>query len=544
MPVVQTYDSPQVRNNALPDTRQRLDSRGAFGEAISIGLQDAASVAGAIQEDRQKQEDAAAIKQATSQLRKDINQLTYLDEGAYYNLQGKAAYDGYQVALSEIEKRQQAIGETLTPRQRDQFAQVAMQYVDREADAMSRHAAQGRTTWMNEQDESTILLAQEDGSLRWNQNEEYAGQITKSIQNLAKRNGWTPEKTQLAVTEKLSAMHKSAIDNILVQNPKMAKDYFEQHKESIAPSMRDDIQALINETVDAQWVQDKGDLIRVSGGSLTARLNQARELTKNDPQRRKELTSQIEHDYRLEKAAEAEAQTDAYDALTQRALDGMSGAELRRNYPSQWNQLSASQRVALSKPQNADTKTDLNALYQYRGLLADGNKEAAREFFLSNANRFSRSDSKSIIKELQSPREVPTNLIGDKAAFDTAVEGLLGKEPTKGSNRKDWNRKYTVLAGMYQTRLQEFKDENQVKNVPEPDRRRILDELQISMLRKDTFLGIDFLNPDEDVTLNDIPADELEAIRDYMERDGAFAITPENILKVYTSDNWKAFWQN
>lgn len=544
MPVVQQYGAPKVSNNALPDTRQSFNTRGAFGEAIGAGLQDAAYVSGAIADDMQKQEDAAAIKEATSQLRKEINQVTYLDEGAYYNLKGKAAYDGYQGTLTELEKRQKQIAEKLSPRQRDQFSQVAMQYVDREADAMSRHAAQGRTTWLNEQDESIIMMAQEDGSLRWNDNAEYAGQIKKSIQTLAKRNGWTPEKTELVTTEKLSAMHKSAIDNIIQQNPNAAKDYFESHKEEITPSMRDDIQTLINDQVDAQWVLEQGDAIRMSGGSLTARLNQARELTPDDPERRKHLTAQIENDYRLEQAAEREAQVDAYDMLTRYAIDeGMSPSQLRKNFPGQWAVLSASQRSTLSKPQSATTKTDLNAYYQYHGLMAQGDKEGARDFYINNSHLFSHSDGKSIIKELQSPAEVPSNLISDKSAFDTAVEGLLGKEPTKGESRKNWNRKYTVLAGMYQTQLQQYKDENQVKNVPEQDRRRILDELQITALRKDTLFGIDFLNPDENVSINDIPAEQLEAIRNELEKQG-YAVTPEAILNTYTSDNWKEFWQN
>lgn len=544
MPVVQQYGAPKVSNNALPDTRQSFNTRGAFGEAIGAGLQDAAYVSGAIAEDMQKQEDAAAIKEATSQLRKEINQVMYLDEGAYYNLKGKAAYDGYQNTLTELEKRQKQIAEKLSPRQRDQFSQVAMQYVDREADAMSRHAAQGRTTWLNEQDESIILMAQEDGSLRWNDNAEYAGQIKKSIQTLAKRNGWTPEKTELVTTEKLSAMHKSAIDNIIVQNPKMAKDYFDGHKEEITPSMRDDIQTLINDQVDAQWVLEQGDAIRVGGGSLTARLSQAREMTQDDPERRKQLTAQIENDYRLEQAAEREAQVDAYDMLTRYAIDQqMSPNQLRKNFPGEWAILSASQRSALSKPQSSNTKTDLNAYYEFHGRLAQGDKEGAREFFLNNAHMFSNSDAKTIIKELQSPAEVPSNLISDKAAFDTAVEGLLGKEPTMGESRKDWNRKVTVLAGMYQTQLQQYKEENQVKNVPEQDRRRILDELQITAMRKDTFMGIDFLNPDEPISINDIPAEQLEAIRNELEKQG-YAVTPEAILSTYTSDKWKEFWQN
>lgn len=540
MPVVERYNSPQVTNRALPDTSANLSTRGAFGSQLGSGLMQAAGTAQAIGLDMQQQDDMAAIKEATSAYRKEVNDVTFLSEGAYYNLQGKAAYDGFKPTETELEKRRSKIAEGLSPRQRDQFMDISGQYIDRELDSMSRHAAKGRSTWLNEQDESTIILAQQDGSLRWNDADEYSKQIKGSVANLAKRNGWTPERTEIETESRLTAMHKSALDNILVQDPKSAPEYFKKHMDEISPSVRDDIQKVIDGQLNAQWVQDNSDEIRIGGGGLTARMSKVRELTKDDPERRKLLTSQIEHDYRLEKAAESEAQADAYDQAAQMALDGMSGNDIRFKNPTLWNQLSGSQRISLSK--GTDAKTDLRAWYEYNGLKTQ-DPQKAMDYILENPDKFSYADTKSAISDFNKPAKPPKNIITDKAAFDTSMEGLIGKEPTDGKARQNWNRQYNVLVGAYQQRMEDYKEANNIESVPAQDRRKILDEFQIEMLRKDTLFGVDWLNPDEEVSLNDIPVDELEAIRNEVEKQG-FPVTPENILKTYTSEDWKSFWQN
>jgi len=70
--------------------------------------------------------------------------------------------------------------------------------------------------------------------------------------------------------------------------------------------------------------------------------------------------------------------------------------------------------------------------------------------------------------------------------------------------------------------------------VPEAERRKILDEFAIEVIRKDSFLGVDWLNPDEEMGINDIPVDDLEAIRDALES-GGHSTTPDNIMQLYLS---------
>jgi hypothetical protein len=114
---------------------------------------------------------------------------------------------------------------------------------------------------------------------------------------------------------------------------------------------------------------------------------------------------------------------------------------------------------------------------------------------------------------------------------------LIGPQPSSSKKKanQQWNTRYSILSGMYQERLDDWFEENpQAKKIPHDAREKILDEFLIEQTRQDSFMGIDFLNPDETATLADIPTDELEQIRAVLEAQN-YPVTTQNILKVYLS---------
>ena len=115
MPKVETYDSPQVAAQALRTPLQRLDSRGAFGEALGQGIVDNAQSIFKIEQDRQERDDAAVAKERVNSYREFSRKRMFLDEDAYMTRQGRSAYDSHADMQRELEEHERELGKDLPP---------------------------------------------------------------------------------------------------------------------------------------------------------------------------------------------------------------------------------------------------------------------------------------------------------------------------------------------------------------------------------------------------------------------------------------------
>lgn len=529
MPKVERVTGPSVGVQSVGNISQNVrPSAGAFGAGLGKGLSDMARAQAEIQE----KDDQAAVKQATSALRKRINQRTYLDEDSYYNRQGQDAYKSLAQFQRELDDARKDVARSLTRgKQQNLFNQVSQDYLDREYDSMARHASKGRKQWLDGQDLAIAEQAQEDGSLRWNDNAEYAIQIRKSVGNLAKRNGWSPEKRELEVEKQLTGMHKQAIDNILEQNPMQAEEYFRDNKEEISSSIHDDIQRAINQQVDSRWSQSTADAIRISGGSRSERFAMVNEI--DDPERRKLVRAQVEYDLRQEKIAKEESQVEWYDEASKAVMGGTSATQWAADNPEAWDSLDASMQKTLLNPKHTAINTDLATYYEIRGLMTT-DKDAAREKLLKSFGKLSASDAKGFMDELAKPtKDKRKSFLSNPAVFNRSIQTILGKEPSKeGQAKREWNKRYQILAGVFQDELDRWFDANPGKTaIPDQDRQEILDRMAIQTTIEDA----GFLWFDAEGGLGDIPVEDLEQIRAVIRARGE-PMSPENIMRYYNNE--------
>lgn len=540
MPKVQTVSAPTVQNRGFNASLNTRASAQSFGGGIGSAIQQVAGQAAQIAAREKQEDDQAVIKEATNQYRQFVNQRTYLDEDGYYNRKGKQAYESYDSLTGELEQARKRIAENLQPgSQQDMFNSFASDYLINEQESMSRHAATERTNWFNEQDTSLIQQAQQDGSLRWINNGVYSQQISSAINNLASRNGWTPEKKEVEKQRYLTAMHSAAIDNILQDSPSAADDYFEAHKDDISPTMHDEIKATIKRQGDAQWTVDNADQILLEGGSRSEQLARARALTEDDPDRRKLLTAQVEHNYNQQKIAKEESQLAIYDDAAKGVIAGGSLTEYMQRNPDNWARMSAAQQqqlIKLSRNPSGVSQSDLPTYYQIRGLISQGDTGSARTMLLNSMSKLSHPDFKKFADELgklsgggRGGSEKDLNVRTSLAHFNDGVEPLIGREPKDGSDRKDWNRRRNILMGIYQEDIDDYMRTNNRTTIPESERQKILDRMMIKMNKEDG----GFLWFDKDVSIDDIPIEDLEGIKGALESQN-IPVTPENILKLYT----------
>lgn len=263
MPKVQAYQPFQVGSKPLNIPMQRLDSRGAFGEAIAAGASD---LAGSMEE-MQDQDDKAVVKERISEYRKHSRNRLSGDEDAFYSRKGRNAYDSRMDMEKDLSGRRDELTKDLSPRQRAMFNQLSQEYLDRDYDGIARHSQKGRAGWLNEQDEAQLIQAQEDLSLYHDDPAPYSRQIKGIINNIAERNGWSPERREVKLKQALSAAHMSAIDNIIHQNPKEAVGYFQKHHAEISRSLWPDIEKKIEGEVSVAEEQEDVEAIYAKFGN-------------------------------------------------------------------------------------------------------------------------------------------------------------------------------------------------------------------------------------------------------------------------------------
>lgn len=322
MPKVSEYGGPKVREQGGNARLSVSANASQFGANVGNAVSNLAGVVNANAQAMKEKDDNAKIKAATVELRRSINARTHLDEDAYYSRKGINAYDTYEPMKAELLDIRKTIGETLeSGRQQDAFQALSEQYLVSEEESMSRYSAGERVGWLNEQDQAIVTQSQEDGSLRWVDNSVYQNNIEKSIDTLAERNGWPPEKVEVEKSTAVSSMHVSAIERVLSESPEAAETYFESHKDSIDKGLHVDIENKIKTHNDGIWVMAEADRIRATSESLGERLDDARDVAGDDPDRRKLLISQVESEYRQGKAAETEAKAGAYQSARLALVD-------------------------------------------------------------------------------------------------------------------------------------------------------------------------------------------------------------------------------
>lgn len=425
MPKVETYDTPQVEAAPARTPLQRFNTSGAFGEAVARGGFNLA----ANMERIQAEDDNAMTKERISKYRDFSRARLYGDDDAFFNRKGRAAYDSRDKIRQELEGHVKELSKDLSPRQQRLFKSAAQQYVDRDLDGISKHSATARIDWLNGQDTATILSAQEDGSLYWNDNDAYATQIRKSLSNIAQRNGWSPEKREMEEKKYISAMHLSSIDNILQQNPREASEYFTKHRDDILPSLRDDVQKKIDDQTDAIWAQGEADRIRAGAGTLSDRQAAINEI--DDPDRRKLVRQQVEHDWRVEQTAEQEAIADAYEAAANAiVVSGQSAQQWAQANPDQWEILPADTKAKLLS--GGASEFNHQAYNTVTDLIIEGKTDQALKYLRTHPQLFTDTDYKSFSKTLTSRQTFEIDGFQSRQArFKAKIEPLgLGDDRT------------------------------------------------------------------------------------------------------------------
>jgi hypothetical protein len=188
---------------------------------------------------------------------------------------------GIQQDLDEIVSRARS------PRAAALARQALSQHATDTLNSVATHLARESNTYQNEQSEARILEAQSGAVAAWGDEAAVRANIATAIgeaQNVARRNGWSPEQTQARVRAIQSGIYTSVIQQMAVSSPTEAEALFERIRPSLdaqaAGELRTTMRAAQREYIDQ--VEGMGWQAFAAGRPLSS-LDPAafRELTSN-----------------------------------------------------------------------------------------------------------------------------------------------------------------------------------------------------------------------------------------------------------------------
>lgn len=438
---IPTYDAPQVEERALPGVRQSsvvspgllnaaAEREGATGRAM-LGAGAALMQVAAQQQDRQN---ADMLFRAETSLKDD-----YLGfEQSVRERKGQAAWGAAKDTEQWFAEQEKKHSESLeNDVQRKLFGQSITKLRQSAVGSVSTYESAERRRSVEESARASIVgsinmaaataaegmlaplptpeaATEDSGGLitpptASNPIAGFKSDIIKRVQVLASLNGWSPERKAAEEALHVTNLHKQVIQNLVDRDPTKARDYFTANKAEINGSDLEQIGKVlkIGETKQAGFEFAERTEIRALATDQE-RIAAAREVFKNEPEKREAAISEIktrsQEDHALRERGQALAADQAWGiyartgrlnaipATTIDAMDGHAYATLKEH--------------ARLKAEGYAIKTDFGAYYDLRQMAAS-DPDAFRKVDLRGyMTRLSPGDLEEMAKlQTSSPKE-------------------------------------------------------------------------------------------------------------------------------------------
>lgn len=344
----------QVNLAPLPQVRQTGAgaSPEAFGGVAARQLgqlaQGIENAAGFLQQ-RQDQETADLVFRSQT----SANDAWKAKQAEILNRQGQNAWGAAKEADAWFGEAQQKYGEALVGNARAQkiFNQEMAKLRTQGVDAANRHEIAQRDASLRESANASIIssidLASSDPTNTAGVSAA-KGEVLRRIDFIAASSGWAPERKQVEVENKLTALHTQVIKSMLDSNlSSQAEEYFKTNKGEIYGANRSTLEELVGKSTRLAKTQEAADATMALGDTEAAAIEHIRKNYSGEDE--KEIVSEVKTRYAERRKAVQEGQSQAADQawqymtqnrrlppLTMRqAMDGKQRAELEAAFKRQ-----------------------------------------------------------------------------------------------------------------------------------------------------------------------------------------------------------------
>jgi hypothetical protein len=535
MPVVR-YQPDQVQTQVVRQPRADASA----GVAAIQGNIDAAQgltdlvVAGA---ELKQRVDTTSAEEAVVAFEKDKNDLFFNPESGYFNTQGKNAYDNAATATESLTELKKRYGENLNENARNLFNKSADAQILRSQSDIARHSAKGLKAWevatVQAQVENTI----ENSSLYWNQPDKLRVQNALGRQHVidaANLEGVGAEATNERLQTYDSTFFKGTINAAVSNSSAEGQAALDQYGDKLEGHDKIKIEKMIAAKAKTEKTQADSQQAVINGARIADSFD-SREDVRNevnqieDPDLRKKTMTEAMRQFNLKKQGEKEAQVEAFDRAESHVLNGGSAETYQVEDPEGWERLSAKQKKSIEV--GKAVITDWNV---YSDLMTLPKAELAKVDPTEHFHQLAPGERRSLVSAVKSANGTGSSAdkidhqIGRTRNSQTtaAVEQILGK-------KSKWNDKKIQQANAFYDLLDgevKFREQQKGSSLSSEEFTDVLSDLTREVTIEKSALGFDMLAPDEELSVTDIPPENVRVLSKFL-RDNGIPVTSENLLK-------------
>lgn len=536
MPKVARYNANQVLTRV---TRQPRADASAGSAVFQSNIQAAEGLASIVAAGAQMKQriDTTSAEEALVAFERDKNNLFFDPESGYFNTQGKNAFDNAPAANDSLVKLKKQYGESLGQNAKSMFDKSADLQITRSQADIARHSSKGLKAWevatLRAQVENTI----ENASLYWNQADRLAVQNAlgrQAVIDAADTEGIGAEATNERLQTFDSSFAKSAITSATSSSSEEGSAMLEKHGAKLEGPDKIKLEKEIDAKAKAEKLQSDSQQAVLDGARLVntydSREDVLTEVNKiEDPELRKKTSTEAMRQFNLKKQAESEAQADSFESAETQIINGGSAETFQAEDPEGWERLSAKQKSSIQS--GKAVVTDWNV---YSDLMMLPKSKLSKVNPTEHFQQLAPSERKSLVSAVKSAGGVGSS--SDKVDHQTGrtrssqttavLEQVLGKK-TKWDDekRKQVNSFYDLLDGEVN-----YRESQKGSSLSSEEFTNTLSDLTREVTIERSIFGIDFLFPDKDLDITDIPPENVKILSKFL-RDNGIPVTSDNLIK-------------
>lgn len=252
---------PRYQRRVAPDVAQAPRAIGSTPDlsGAARSLSNFASDLDRIQQQEVEEANKTALVNADNQLGQWQNKALFDPEAGAFTKKGSGALGLAQTTLSEYDKQQTAILETLTnERQKQMFQQAALSRRGQLEAKLGSYEFGEQQAYKDDVDKSSIQLSMDSAALNYNDPqavEQNRLKMNAIFEQRAERLGWSPEEREAQLQKANSSLSQSVIQRMVIDSPQQAKSMYEQYK----GSMTADDQIRTTSTIDQAFRRQEAE---------------------------------------------------------------------------------------------------------------------------------------------------------------------------------------------------------------------------------------------------------------------------------------------
>lgn len=522
--------APQIDSSAEQRAGQRIGQAGQ--DLVNIGIK--------IQAEENKKADRLAINMAEQTYSDQVEEILYSPNG--YMLQtGSRAMNDYPEVSQQRDRIYNDVFSKLTPRQQELFHQRGVALKRDFARVATRHyAVESQKSYRR------VLGAQIESYRNKASREAFDENVVKNgledtrekIKEAAIDLGWSKEETDISLAEESGRYIASVANSMLIgddANPQKAQDFVKKNDKYLTADAR----VKLNKVIGDRVLHQKADnhimkLREIHGKDYEAASDKIKQI-KNEEERVitnkkfKQMISEMKYQDNLGKYQRFNSGRAQIDAA--RASYSGYGVDVRKVLdPDLMGTYSPKEVSDLEKYASGALKTNQNKLTDFNNL--DVHELIAMdedEFRYKYARYMGADDYKTVMNKYKDARKGKLKKVGGETQKDFITRrlmetGLFERADTKKARRLIGS--FNALIDQEVTEAKEKKEDISLDKVWE----RSMDRLLRQVYEKQSFFGIDFLNPDDKqylglvedrdpsrlyVEFKDIQESDINSIRKY-----------------------------